>query len=111
VVSVHLAGTTEERLAQADSVTSFFADAAHPVFLAGDFNGRPEGPVIQRLRRDWLVLTKSGDPETYPAGTPDREIDFVMMRPRTGVVIIEHRVIAEALASDHRPILAVIRLN
>ena len=111
VVSVHLAGTIDERLAQADSVTSFFADAAHPVFLAGDFNGRPDGPVIQRLQRDWLVLTKSGNPDTYPSPAPDREIDFVMVRPRVSVDIIAHRVIDETLASDHRPILAVIRLN
>lgn len=111
VVSVHLAGTPEERLAQADSLTSFFATAEHPVFLAGDFNGRPDGPVVRRLERDWQIFRKSGNPHTYPSPAPDREIDFIMARPRSGVELIEHRVIDEPLASDHRPILAVVRLH
>lgn len=111
VVSVHLAGTPDERLAQADSVTRFFAGAEHPVFLAGDFNGWPDGPVVERLRHDWLVLGKSGNPNTYPSPAPDREIDFIMTHPRLGLDVLEHRVIEEAVASDHRPILAVVRLN
>jgi endonuclease/exonuclease/phosphatase family metal-dependent hydrolase len=111
VVSIHLAGAPEERLAQADSVTSFFAGADHPVVLAGDFNGRPGGPVLERLRQDWRVLEKSGDPETYPSPAPDREIDFIMILPMPSLEVIEHRVVDERLASDHRPILAVLSVN
>ena len=116
VVSVHLAGTAAERLAQADSVTSLFADDARPVVLAGDFNGRPEGPVVGRLGRDWHVLRKEGAPVTFPSEAPDREIDFVMLGPaarfRAGAFeVVEHRVIEEAVASDHRPILAVVVLR
>ncbi len=110
VVSVHLAGTPEERLAQADSVTSFFAGVDHQVVLAGDFNGRPSGPVLRRLQETWRVLKKGGDPNTYPSAAPDREIDFVMVLPIPGVEVLEHRVVDERLASDHRPLLAVIRL-
>ena len=38
VVGIHFYRTPEERRAQADSLTSYFADAEHPVVLAGDFN-------------------------------------------------------------------------
>ena len=38
VVSVHLAGSPEERGAQADAVTAIFEGRGHPVILAGDFN-------------------------------------------------------------------------
>ena len=91
-------------------MTSFFAGVNHPVFLAGDFNGRPDGPVVQRLGLDWLVLPKSGSPNTYPSPAPDREIDFIMARRTVDLEVLEHRVVDEPLASDHRPILAVIRL-
>lgn len=111
VVSIHLAGTPEERLAQADSVTSFFSGTDHPVVLAGDFNGRPDGQVLERLQRDWHVLEKSGDPGTYPAPAPDREIDFILVQPEASFEVIEHRVVDERLASDHRPILAVVSVR
>ena len=119
VVSVHLAGSEAERAAQADSVTSWFAAGDRPVVLAGDFNDRPDGPVLGRLRRDWRVLTKTGSPLTFPADAPDREIDFVMV-PRAGegaragaptIEVLEHRVIDEAVAADHRPILVVLRIG
>ena len=109
VVSVHLAGSPDQRLAQADSLNRLFEGREHPVVLAGDFNGRPEGPVVRNLRRRWSVLAKSGEPETYPSPAPDREIDFVMVRRGSGLEVIEHRVIAEPMASDHRPLLAVLK--
>lgn len=111
VVSVHLAGSPEERRAQAEAVTRLFASTEHPVVLAGDFNGRPDDPVVSALRSAWRVFDKSGDPRTYPAGDPDREIDFVMTRASDPLTAVEHRVIDEALASDHRPLLAVLSFD
>lgn len=111
VVSVHLAGSPEERLAQADSVTNYFAGAGHPVVLAGDFNGRPGDPVLQRLGQTWRILEKQGERYTFPADEPDREIDFVMVRPPEAFEVLEHRVADERTASDHRPVLAVLRIR
>jgi endonuclease/exonuclease/phosphatase family metal-dependent hydrolase len=116
VVSVHLAGTPEERMAQADTVTARFAARTHPVILAGDFNGRPDDDVVGRLRRDWRTGAKRGDPLTYPADRPDREIDFVMWRSeseRVGAALrlVGHFVVEEPLASDHRPLVADFRLE
>lgn len=111
VVSVHLAGTTDERMAQADAVTGFFGGQRHPVVLAGDFNGRPGGPVLERLASDWRVARKSGPPDTYPSDAPDREIDFLLTRRSDRVEVVEHRVVPEPVASDHRPILALLRIE
>ncbi|MDH3271564.1 MAG: endonuclease/exonuclease/phosphatase family protein [Gemmatimonadota bacterium] len=109
VVSVHLAGSSRERLAQADAVTGHLRVREHPVVLAGDLNERPWGPVMDRLRSSWRVLAKSGDPTTYPAETPDREIDFVLVRRSDFVDVLAHHVLDEPLASDHRPIVAELR--
>jgi endonuclease/exonuclease/phosphatase family metal-dependent hydrolase len=80
------------------------------VILAGDFTSRPGDVVLQRLTRDWLVVPKEGDRFTFPADVPDREIDFIMLRPAEAFEILEHRVVNEAVASDHRPLLALLRL-
>lgn len=116
VVSVHLAGTAAERMAQADTVTMRFANRAHPVILAGDFNGRPDDEVVVRLRGAWRMSAKEGDPRTYPADRPSREIDFVMWRrgaegSEAGLRLVRHFVAEERLASDHRPVVADFRLE
>jgi endonuclease/exonuclease/phosphatase family metal-dependent hydrolase len=111
VVSIHLAGTPGERMAQADSVTSYFARLDHPVVLAGDFNGRPDDPVVERLGRDWTVLEKEGESSTFPADAPDREIDFVMVRADDPLRPVGHRVVQEGEASDHRPIVATFGIQ
>jgi endonuclease/exonuclease/phosphatase family metal-dependent hydrolase len=55
-------------------------------------------------------VLKDGDPNTFPSDAPDREIDFVMLRHSEAFELVEHRVIDERMASDHRPILIVLRL-
>lgn len=110
VVSIHLAGSPEERLAQADSLSRIFAAADRPVILAGDLNARRGDRVMNALATGWQTPRKSGDPDTYPANDPDREIDFVLIRSAGRAEILEHRVIDEATASDHRPVLLELRI-
>lgn len=111
IVSVHLAGSDVERMAQADSVTSYFAGRTGPVVLAGDFNGRPGSPVLTRLARDWTIAVKDGPSFTYPSDAPDREIDFIMLRATDSIEIVRHSVVAERVASDHRPLIAELRIR
>ena len=111
VVGIHLYMTPEERLAQADTLSARLRDTEHPAVLAGDFNSR-RGDIVLRSLLDagWFVLDKEGSSDTYPADEPVREIDFVMLRPASAFEVVEHRVVDERLASDHRPLLVVLRL-
>jgi len=109
VVSVHLAGTPDERLAQADSLTRIFTGRSHPVILAGDFNSRRGDAVMTALAGEWTMFGKRGKPDTYPSDAPDREIDFVLFRPAGAFDVLDHFVVEEPMASDHRPILAVLQ--
>jgi endonuclease/exonuclease/phosphatase family metal-dependent hydrolase len=45
-----------------------------------------------------------------PVRTPLRQIDYVLFRPATAWKVIDVRVLDEAVASDHRPLLAVLEL-
>jgi endonuclease/exonuclease/phosphatase family metal-dependent hydrolase len=103
--------TPEERRAQADTLSARLDGVAHPVVLAGDFNSRRDDIVLRGLvESGWLVLDKEGPSDTYPADAPALEIDFVMLRPGAAFEVVEHRVIEELAASDHRPLLVVLRL-
>jgi len=107
VVSVHLAGTVEERRAQAEALSERYADDGPASILAGDFNGRPDDAVVRRLAESWRLALKERPAFTYPADRPDREIDFVMWRDHGSARLVPtgHYVISEEMASDHRPIV------
>ena len=111
VAGIHLYRTPEERLAQAEVLSDAFDGSEQPVALVGDFNSRRGDIVLDHLVGEgWHVLDKTGSALTYPSDIPAREIDFVMLRPASAFEVLEHRVIPESLASDHRPLLAVLRM-
>ena len=103
-------------MAQARAVQATFVPG-RPTILAGDFNGRPDDPVVGSFEGSWSTALKDGDPRTYPAPAPDREIDFVMwttngdLGAARSMEVIQHVVVDEPMASDHRPILAVFELR
>ncbi len=111
VVGIHLVWTGEEKLSQAVRLTEIFADEARPVILAGDFNSLPDSDVMGLLRGHWQIAAKDSAGLTFPADAPDREIDYIMYRPRDRFEVVSHRVIDERLASDHRPLLLELRLK
>ena len=82
------------------------------VILAGDLNDRPDSRVIELLS-GYLndTYTLNSDPGyTFPAGEPDRRIDYIFHHTRSGLTAVESRVISEPTASDHRPLLTVFKL-
>jgi endonuclease/exonuclease/phosphatase family metal-dependent hydrolase len=108
LVGIHFYRTAPERLAQAEQTVAALAERSAPVILAGDFNSTPESEVMAFLRSHFTIPDKGVDHNTFPSQGADREIDFIMYRPEDHFQVIEHRVIHEPLASDHRPLLLVV---
>jgi endonuclease/exonuclease/phosphatase family metal-dependent hydrolase len=84
-----------------------------PLVLAGDVNEGPVGPVFRRLAarfQDCFAVAGTGDGATSPATDPVRRIDAIFADPAVTVVSCES-VSAPGVerASDHRPVLAVLR--
>jgi endonuclease/exonuclease/phosphatase (EEP) superfamily protein YafD len=80
--------------------------------MAGDFNATPESRVMQRLleaRTGWFDTAGSQGAPTSPAEAPKSRIDYVLARPGDRWRAIESVVLPEAVASDHRALLAVIQ--
>jgi endonuclease/exonuclease/phosphatase family metal-dependent hydrolase len=99
-------GILLDRLRQTDRDV---ADGA--VVVAGDLNEPPDGPAWRTLAT--LVGDPAPDaPRTFPARAPDRRIDAVLAG--AGVEVVEYGRWQPAerdvrLASDHYPVLAVVR--
>lgn len=106
-VSTHLDHQLEDvRVEQARNLDELFGNRPEPVLLAGDFNARPNSPPMQILK-GWLN-TAGDDPQpTIPAGRPRSRIDYIGGHWRT----LRTEVLEEPLASDHRPVRAVIELR
>jgi endonuclease/exonuclease/phosphatase family metal-dependent hydrolase len=115
----------DERMASAKTINELVAKRGDELaILAGDLNATPENRVIAEFAKQWKIAgmqegrggrAEGGGPEgakpllTFPAGKPDRWIDYVMVRPAERWEIVELRVLEEPVASDHRPLLAVLR--
>ncbi|MEO2091424.1 MAG: endonuclease/exonuclease/phosphatase family protein, partial [Gemmataceae bacterium] len=78
-----------------------------PVIVAGDLNANPYSKPLAVLTPQWTVAT--GDKLfTFPAGKPTKQIDYVLFRPAGAFKFVGVKVIDEPVASDHRPLLAVL---
>lgn len=103
-------GPDDERLKSAEQINRLAGDLRDgPALLAGDMNDTPGSDTLKRLESSW-VRTNHRPLATIPVKEPRRQIDFVFFRPRDQWRVIETTVIDETVASDHRPILAVLDL-
>ena len=110
VVSVHLDWLSDDtqRFAQAQTLEAELRDEKGVVIPAGDFNDVPGSRTIRLLRSKFGEASKPEDGnKTFQADQPVREIDYVFWRgPEGSIAKAGSRVIPEAVASDHRPVLA-----
>ncbi|MBO1336667.1 endonuclease/exonuclease/phosphatase family protein [Streptomyces sp. VRA16 Mangrove soil] len=76
--------------------------------LLGDFNAEPAAPELAPL---WRELTDAGPTNglTYPAEAPVKRIDYVAVGE--GVTVRDATVGPEAVASDHRPVVADVAVR
>lgn len=101
----------KERLASVQFIEERMeARTDQPVLLAGDLNALPDSNTLRQLEKTW---TRANEKIlfTFPAGEPARQIDYILYRPAGRWQTLEFRVVEESVASDHRPIFAVLQLS
>ncbi len=98
--STHLSSESEQaRIEQTQQILHVFPAAGSPPFvLAGDFNARPDSPPMK------LLL----DSVWKDAIAPQSEIDYVLFRASDPWKPVEVKIVDDLVASDHRPVLAVL---
>lgn len=114
VASFHLGLRGDERLRHVDEIKGRMRTADAPVVLGGDVNEQPGEPAWVAMTERWrdaYAVAPTGDGNTYSARHPHKRIDGIFVDPGVEVVSCGVPVVAGTeLASDHRPVLAVLRL-
>ncbi len=101
----------ETRARQAARIADLYGKADGVHLLAGDLNAVPGSPPIQALAKAWSFATEPGGKGllTIPAARPRQQIDYILFRPAGAFRVVEAKVLVEPVASDHRPVLAVLQ--
>ncbi|MFB7176990.1 endonuclease/exonuclease/phosphatase family protein [Streptomyces sp. NPDC056257] len=94
------------RATQVAEMRQIIRRGAGPKVLLGDLNAPPSAPELAPLWRDVTDADPHGS--THPARNPVKRIDYVAV---SAGVRVRGAHVAETLASDHRPVVADLRLR
>ena len=108
----HFSLTEEDRLASIAILKGEARKSSKPFIITGDLNAEPESPVIASLLEDFDLLSDSKK-ATFPSGEPTVCIDYIALTKKDAdrIARLSSQVIDEPMASDHRPVIADIRLR
>jgi endonuclease/exonuclease/phosphatase family metal-dependent hydrolase len=100
----------DERMNSAVTINELIKKHADtPAIIAGDLNAMPDSRPIREFEKEWKIAGDDASILTFPSDQPVRRIDYVMYRPADKWEVGEVRVLDEPVASDHRPVLTVLR--
>ncbi len=114
LVCVHFIWVADDtvRFDQARTLCASLDARATPYLVVGDFNDQPGSRTLQLFGERALGAAKPDTARfTFPADAPRKEIDFVQAGPAARWQVRAVRVVDEAMASDHRLLLAVLALD
>jgi endonuclease/exonuclease/phosphatase family metal-dependent hydrolase len=104
----------EVRVEQAEAINRILIrkERRLPVILAGDFNAVPESDPMKALFKSWMDTAGDAAAPTIPARSPRRRIDYILAAPQDEGVwkTVRSEVLNEPIASDHRPVKAILEL-
>jgi endonuclease/exonuclease/phosphatase family metal-dependent hydrolase len=111
-LGTHLDLNEPDRLAAVARINETVSERpdGRPMILAGDMNAVPGSKPIEALLRDWTLAQGAQPMLTSPSSNPRRQIDYIFVRPASRWRVVETRVLDEPVASDHRPVFAVLEL-
>lgn len=104
----HLSLTDEDRILSTEILRPILSGYDKPVFFAGDLNSHPSDLAIKMLCDNGMRIISPVAP-TYPADTPEEQIDYIMTTAGDNYVkVVRSYIPDEPIASDHRPIITEI---
>jgi endonuclease/exonuclease/phosphatase family metal-dependent hydrolase len=104
----HLNAEFRER--QVATINERLGTGERNVILAGDMNATPESKPVATLKRNWTIATGGDDLLSYPATKPTKQLDYILFRPGKQFRVIKSVILNEPIASDHRPVMAILEI-
>lgn len=98
------------RLKQSSEVTEYLSSISHPIVLTGDLNAEPDKLEIKNLNQAFIDTDSSGA-FTFPADQPVKKIDYILVSKPHLKKVMSQQVVDEPVASDHRPVMANIKIK
>lgn len=99
------------RFLQINKIVELLEKKKYPLIIAGDFNAVPSSRIINELDKHFTRTCITGCAFTITAVNPISTIDYIAYRPTDKFTVTECKVIDEKYASDHLPILAVLKIK
>lgn len=78
-----------------------------PLIIAGDFNATEGSDVVNILDEKFIRTCQQC--KTALPDSKEKVIDFIAFRTRENFAVVSHQSIPEQYASDHFPIVSVLR--
>ena len=112
LATTHVSATVAERPLQFPYYLEILTSGTLPTIVGGDFNSFPDSDIIKALDAAGFKRTNN-DPTKYtiPSTTPTKQIDYIAYRPADAFSVMSHTVITGTQASDHLPIVAVLKVK
>ncbi len=114
VVVVHFDWVTNDsfRFRQASVLAETLDTMKTPYVLLGDFNDVPASRTLALFRSRATEASKpEGATYTFPSTNPRTEIDYIFTAPAERWNAVNVEVVNEQMASDHRPVRALLQLQ
>jgi endonuclease/exonuclease/phosphatase family metal-dependent hydrolase len=96
------------REAQVAEMLSYLGASSGPTLVFGDLNATPDAPELRPLLGRLRDALRDSAAPTYPADTPAKRIDYVLVSPHFRVRAAR---VPDVRASDHRPVVAELVLG
>ena len=101
-----------ERMEQAKKLLEVGGALELPSILAGDFNAEPSEATMKDIVFSLYEETDpTGHSFSFPSAKPDIKIDYVLVSKKHPWEKISYKVLDEPIASDHKPVLSVVKLK
>lgn len=108
----HLSLTPEDQMLSLPIIRKAAETIRKPLFIAGDWNATAGSDFIAEISKDFQLLSNPKT-ATFPADAPDSCLDYIAGYTKNGRLFTSLSTwVPEAkVASDHRPVVADIRLG
>ncbi len=103
--------SADNRVQQVSMINAIAAKETVPFIVAGDFNAEPESYAIDELDKAFTRTCLRNCEASFPQDIPNKIIDFIAFKKELPYKVVLHKVIPERYASDHLPVVAVIRFK